>query len=443
MMQSSQASSSENLGQPRVTLTANTSDQEKVALAQPDVPEGGFTAWMTVAGSYLNAFGVLQDYYVRDYMTNKARAPVETTSVISWIGSTQLCLLFMMGLVSGKLFDMGYFHWCIGVGSLVYVFCAQKRVLSGVPSSGYWSRTQSRLTIPPVGQVVLQVLTIQTVGVISHHFRRKRSWAMGVVITGSSCGGIVFPVMLNKIVEKSGFGWGVRSTAFVVLGCLVAANLMMKTRLPPKTNQAPPDIKGIVTHGVFQLTVLGSFLIMLGIWFPIFYIQASPVLLFAVIHDIDAELAFYSLTILNAASIFGRTIPGLLADKFGIFNVIIPCSAIVGVLVFAMLGVTSVGALIVFSILYGFFLGAFVSLISPMFVALARHMHEVGLRLGFGFGVVGIAALVGTPITGALLTDANLWYRPIIFAAIVVLAGTGCLMAARIIHARDKGSPFV
>ncbi|KAG8764459.1 hypothetical protein FRC12_008097 [Ceratobasidium sp. 428] len=80
-MQSSQASSSETLGQPRVTPAANKSDQEKAALAQPDVPEGGFTAWMTVAGSwlilfctfgYLNAFGVFQDYYVRDYMTNKA-----------------------------------------------------------------------------------------------------------------------------------------------------------------------------------------------------------------------------------------------------------------------------------------------------------------------------------------------------------------------------------
>ncbi|KAG8708387.1 hypothetical protein FRC08_018925 [Ceratobasidium sp. 394] len=111
----------------KVIAANDVPDQEKAALAQSDVPEGGLTAWMTVAGSwlilfctfgYLNAYGVFQDYYVREYMTNK------TTSVISWIGSTQLCLLFMMGLVSGKLFDMGYFHWCIGFGSLLYVFCA-------------------------------------------------------------------------------------------------------------------------------------------------------------------------------------------------------------------------------------------------------------------------------------------------------------------------------
>jgi hypothetical protein len=56
------------------------------------------------------------------------------------------------------------------------------------------------------------------VGVISQHFAKKRSLAMGIVLSGSSCGGIIFPIMLNNITEKSGFGWGVRSTAFVVLG---------------------------------------------------------------------------------------------------------------------------------------------------------------------------------------------------------------------------------
>ncbi|KAG9120536.1 hypothetical protein FRC07_003930, partial [Ceratobasidium sp. 392] len=247
-MQSSQTSSSETLGgTSRVAPAANTTDQEKATLALPDVPEGGFTAWMTVAGSwlilfctfgYLNAFGVFQDYYVREYMTNK------TTSVISWIGSTQLCLLFMMGLVSGKLFDMGYFHWCIAIGSLVYVFCLF--MLSLAHKYEYY-----QVFLPQaIGLGLSQgLLFLPSVGVISHHFRRKRSWAMGIVLTGSSCGGIVFPVMLNKIIEKSGFGWGVRSTSFVVLGCLIAANFMMRTRLPPKTNQTPPDIKGIVTHG--------------------------------------------------------------------------------------------------------------------------------------------------------------------------------------------------
>ncbi|KAG8741703.1 hypothetical protein FRC10_002576 [Ceratobasidium sp. 414] len=298
---------------------------------------------MTTAGSwlisfstfgYVGAFGVYQDYYTRTFMTN------QTASAISWIGSVQIGLVFMMGSISGKLLDMGYFHWCIGVGSLLYVFWQSVSELAKACSSS-----------------------------------RPRSLAMGIVFTGSSCGGMIFPIMLNNIIEKVGYAWGVRATAFVVLGCLAAANLMMKTRLPPKSRDSShtSDIRGIVTHGVFQLTVFGYVTGRWGIWFPIFYLQ-----LFAVRHNLDQNLAFYSLTILNAASIIGRTIPNFLSDRVGVFNVMIPCSAIAGILVFAMFGVKSSGALLVFSILYGFFSGSFFSLMSPMIVALAQHMHEVG-----------------------------------------------------------------
>ncbi|KAG8680030.1 hypothetical protein FRC08_016583 [Ceratobasidium sp. 394] len=215
---------------------------------------------------------------------------------------------------------------------------------------------------------------------------------------------------------------------------------MMKTRLPPKSRDSShtSDIREILTHGVFQLTVFGTFLCMLGIWFPIFYLQ-----LFAVRHNLDQNLAFYSLTILNAASIIGRTIPNFISDRIGVFNVMIPCSAIAGVLLFAMFGVKSSGALIVFSILYGFFSGSFFSLMSPMIVALAKHMHEVGVRLGFAFTFIGIATLVGTPISGALLTEEYLWHRPIIFAGVVVLAGSTCLTIARYIHVQHKGHALV
>jgi len=60
-------------------------------------PDGGLTAWLTIAGAFLasfvqfgmsNAFGVFQGYYethqLREYRKD----------VISWIGSIQLCILF-------------------------------------------------------------------------------------------------------------------------------------------------------------------------------------------------------------------------------------------------------------------------------------------------------------------------------------------------------------
>ncbi|KAG8727385.1 hypothetical protein FRC12_022543 [Ceratobasidium sp. 428] len=264
---------------------------------------------------------------------------------------------------------------------------------------------------------------------------------MGIVTSGSSCGGIVFPIMLNKIFQRAGFAWGVRSTAFVILGCLIAANLMMRTRLPPKSQRPPvpaPDMKGIVTDTAFQLSVAGAFLVMLGLFLPFFYLQ-----LFAINHGLDHNLAFYSLAILNAASIFGRTIPNFVADKYGPFNLLIPCATISGVLIFAMLGVKSSGALVAFGLLYGFFSGAFISLVPPVFVSLSRNMQEIGLRMGLAFFVLGFSALTGTPIAGALLSTQFTWWKPILFSGVVVLAGAALLAAGRGIHSKRKGTSLV
>lgn len=63
------------------------------------------------------------------------------------------------------------------------------------------------------------------------------------------------------------------------------------------------------------------------------------------------------LTIQNAASIFGRTVPNIFADKFGGLNILVLMTTGTAVLVFAMFGLTDVGGVAVFAILYGFFSG--------------------------------------------------------------------------------------
>jgi len=51
--------------------------------------------------SYVSAFGVYQDYYTRVFLNNN------TPSEISWIGSVQLFLQYALGVVVGRIFDIG------------------------------------------------------------------------------------------------------------------------------------------------------------------------------------------------------------------------------------------------------------------------------------------------------------------------------------------------
>jgi hypothetical protein len=71
------------------------------------------------------------------------------------------------------------------------------------------------------------------------------------------------------------------------------------------------------------------------------------------------------LVIQNAASILGRTLPNLLADKIGPLNVSIFVSFGTGVMVFALFGVTDLSGVIVFAILYGFFSGGSQYILGP------------------------------------------------------------------------------
>lgn len=48
-------------------------------------------------------------------------------------------------------------------------------------------------------------LFLPAVGIVSHHFHKRRALATGIVVSGSSVGGIVFPVGKNTLVPVIAF----------------------------------------------------------------------------------------------------------------------------------------------------------------------------------------------------------------------------------------------
>jgi len=56
---------------------------------------------------------------------------------------------------------------------------------------------------------------------------------MGIMVSGSSLGGVCFPIMLRRLFDSIGFGWAVRAVGFLIFGLLVIANFLVRSRLPP------------------------------------------------------------------------------------------------------------------------------------------------------------------------------------------------------------------
>jgi MFS family permease len=231
------------------------------------------------------------------------------------------------------------------------------------------------------------------------YFNKNRGAALGLAVAGSSVGGVVFPIALSKMLanEKLGFGWSVRICGFLMLAVVLPACAMVRARLPPRSGKffLPSAFRELP-----YVCLIGSvFLIMLGLFTPFFYLPT-----FAVEHGMSTQLASYLVAILNGSSFFGRVLGGLLADKFGRLNLLMGAGVCTGVLIFCWQKMTTNATMILFAVLYGFFSGAIVSLMSAALAQVPKDARNIGTYMGMGMALVSIATLIGPPINGALVT---------------------------------------
>ena len=97
---------------------------------------------------------------------------------------------------------------------------------------------------------------------------------------------------------------------------------------------------------------------------------------------------------------------------------------------------------VAYAILYGFFSGAYVSLIAGL-VAQISPIKEIGFRTGLVFFVNSIGALTTSPIAGAILDrEGGGWTGVKVFSGIFCIAGTVFVVGARIYKVGWKANVF-
>ncbi|EAU83833.2 hypothetical protein CC1G_09502 [Coprinopsis cinerea okayama7 len=428
-------------GEGSVNVKETGGDLEQPA-GEATFPEGGLRAWLVVIGvvisqmcsfGYTNAYGVYNDYYVRYYLAKNY-----TSGQISWIGSVQLGLVLSSGLVSGRAFDRGYFYHLMIGGSILLVFCLFMLSITQ-PEKLY-----QVFLLQGIGMgIAIGLMYIPALGIISQYFLKRRSLALGIGTAGSALGGMLHPIMLNKWFHGSlGFHNGVRASAGLIGGLLLISIILMKPRpqafAARKQNSDPGLLKNFRTFLSdipYTITVFGTICVLSGLYFPIYFIQLNSIK-----NGINPDLAFYTIAILNGSSIIGRIVPNIFIYRFGAFNVLVPCTAVSAILVFCTLAVNNAVGTIFYSVLFGFFSGAYVGTLPPAITSLAHSDSEIGSRLGICFTFTGIGGLIGTPIAGLLLTSDFHWWRPIVFAGVCVSTGFLSFTCTRFLKARERGT---
>lgn len=200
---------------------AHSIDTEKnLALNDPGlspedtIPDGGWEAWMVVVAFFFstfnswgltNTFGVFQTYY----LSQEGPLRESTASTVAWIGSMETFLIFLPGCLVGRLADAGYIRSMNVGGTFIMVFSLMMTSLS----TKYYQFFLSQGIGFGLG---LCPLFLPAVSVIPHWFKKRRAFAMGIGAAGSSVGGVVYPIAINKLIPMVGFPWSVRIAAFLV-----------------------------------------------------------------------------------------------------------------------------------------------------------------------------------------------------------------------------------
>ncbi|KAK5951924.1 hypothetical protein OHC33_007217 [Knufia fluminis] len=375
-------------------MTSNSDHEMRAEEPKPSPPpNGGLTAYSQVLADFFlffnswglaNTFGVFQSYYSTSLL------PEAGQSTISWIGSLATFLIAASPIVWGPVFDQGHPRLLLILGTFLVVL----RLMMTSLCTQFWQFILAQGICVGLGG---GCLFLTAVAIVPSYFTTKRAIAVGGGAVGSSIGGVIYPIVFHELQPRIGFGWAVRVIGFIALATLIVPCALIKLRI------------------------------------PFFYIE-----LYAAAHGVRPEISFYMLPIMSAGSAFGRVVPPVIADKADrTLLVLSTCTGLAGILSLCWIAIKeSVAGLIVFSVLYGFFSGAIVSLQTPSVAKLTTDFSKIGTKFGINAFFSALGVLIGSPSAGAI--ERMSWSGMQAFAGAALVLSAALTLLTRVVNDRKQ-----
>ncbi|RVX74783.1 hypothetical protein B0A52_01060 [Exophiala mesophila] len=386
-------------------------------------PDGGTHAWFMACLAHLvifniwglvNSFGIFQVYYVQVMQ-------IGDESSVAWIGTVQTFVLYLIGTFSGRGLDAGFFGVQMWVGSLLYVLGMFLLSLC----TTYWQVFLAQAICMGIGY---GMVFVPTLALTSTYFLKRRSIALAIAVTGSCSGGLVFPAIAERMLPRAGFGWTVRTMAFVMLVLAIISASFLKPRLPPR--KSGPIVEwAAFKEGPYAIYVLGGFLYFWSVYIGFYFVGSFGRDALGTSQSTSLSL----IMVLNGVGLIGRVLPNYAAQQwFGPLNTVIPITFAASIVLFSWIAVNTVTGLWIFATFYGLTAAGIQGLFPVVLTSLTTDQKKAGVRAGMAFSVVGFAVLTGAPIAGALIAHGEGSYFGLqLFSAIVMLAAACVLLWTR------------
>ncbi|RGP70087.1 riboflavin transporter mch5 [Fusarium sporotrichioides] len=377
----------------------------------------GFDAWMQVVGAFLiytatwgllSAYGSYEKYYETVMLTSTS------STNIAWVGTLQGVILICV--VTGPIFDRGYFRELLIIGTLITVLGVMMLSLA----HSYYQVLLAQGVCVGIGSAILYVPSIT---MVASRFERRRALAVFFATSGTAVGGIIYPIIFTNLQPRIGFAWTTRVLGFVTLAELIGALTIM---LPATRGKLSHKVRSLLDPTAFRdpafmAFCLALFLMWVAYWVPFFllplYAQFKA--------GASSNLSFYVLVICNASTIPGRYLAVPMSNRFGPSITMAGFAFVSSILFFGWIGVDTVPSTIAWAVLIALFMGP-LSVIYPILVPrLSPNPELVGTRMGISSAAAALGTLIGFPVTSALNDiEAGSFWKSQVFNGCCMLAGS-------------------
>ncbi|MCJ1441733.1 MAG: hypothetical protein MMC23_002225 [Stictis urceolatum] len=402
----------------------DASDEESASTTRHLKPaDGGVAAWsFLIAGMVFEgliwglplAFGVFQNFYCQlpQFADNPYISIIGTLSTgISYLGGP-----LMMPLIKKYPNQRRYMVWagwftCV-VGLVAGSFANSFGALVGTQGIMYG-----------FGYLMLYYPIISF---LNEWWIQRRGMAFGLLLSATGFSGVAMPFIADLLLHKYGFRTTLRAfaVAMVVLpGPLIP---LLKGRLPPSEQSACTRTNWTFLRSpLFWILQFCSLVQALGYFFPPLYLPS-----YATAIGLSATQGSLLLALMSITQVLGQFTFGYLSDTRLPISSLIALSTVVSALAALTLWgfARSLGLLVVFALVYGFFGAGFVSMWARMITAISDEPSAAMTILGiFSFGK-GVGNVLAGPISAGLLKQAIMTFEYGIWKYKALIIFTGVMM---------------
>jgi MFS family permease len=365
------------------------------------------------------SFGIYQALY--ETLANEPNTPFTGASpaLIDLIGTTAVGIMTIGGpLAVGWAKTFSPRKVCL-MGATIFTLA---HILASFGTK-LWHFTLSQGVLLGLGTCLAYMTSVT---VAPTWFTTRRGLAMGIILSGTGVGGLVWAPALKACIDAMGYRNTLRLTGAVSFVLNTGAGAAM-TWEPSRKAQNEIEQRAKTTRNIFAVPLVDFRLMKTRK----FVAQASgavfqgaayyiPVFFFATYasslgYSDTAGANFIALS--NACNAIGKIVIGYAADRYGRLNVLLlttiisAISALVfwvpsTILPFAQHQEASRGLFIAFTIFYGVFASAYVALFPTSLVELFGPQNFASVN-GFLYMLRGLATMVGTPVSGLLIRSST------------------------------------